>query len=143
MARYLATSVLALVLGGFWAHAGAATFAMVGGATEVSANVMAVSQKRISPHDVSVENVEAFKAQLRDDVPKGTSKGQVRAYLARLKINYRFVDPNPIKLDDSNHFQGRIDNIGMRKGFQTSLEFWIRLDKTDAVKGIDFSEIYR
>ncbi len=143
MARILATSVLALFLGGFWAHAGAATLAVTDGATEMPSKLVVASQKRISPHDVSVENVEAFKAQLRSDVPKGTPKGQVRAYLARLKINYRFVDPNPIKLDDSNYFQGKIDNIGMRSGFQTSLEFWIRLDKTDAVKGIEFSEVYR
>src|SRR5216684_1701933 len=46
--------------------------------------------ERILPSQVSLPNVETFQAQMRRDLPVGTPKEAVEAYLNQLKFRYEF-----------------------------------------------------
>jgi hypothetical protein len=46
----------------------------------------------IRPRDVTMTNVEAYEQQVVKDLPMGTPKKDVEAYLAREKIGGFFVD---------------------------------------------------
>src|SRR5690348_6144834 len=48
----------------------------------------------IPPDEVNLENLPLFEAQLRRDLPVGTAKEDVEAYLTRWTIRHSFVPPD-------------------------------------------------
>jgi len=96
---------------------------------EATNHVNAVDGHRMLAKEVRLSNVDAFEAQLRRDLPLGTSKADVEAYLAQLNIRHAYVGPH-------NAYQAVIDDIGMRQGFQASLDIWVSLDADEKVKEI-------
>jgi hypothetical protein len=118
-----------------------ASFADNGNSTEpLTASEAAMNEERISPSEVTLDNLEAFEAQVRRDLPIGTSKEDVEAYLTRCGLPYDFFGPSP--LYDGNSFQTTIENIGMRVVFMAHLFIRIRLDQHDKVKEIFFRVDY-
>ena len=116
----------------YWAGVkfAAVTFAL-GGAVWIL-DAKAADAARILPSAVTLSNVETFKEQLIRDIPIGTTKGDVEAYLTKWKIVHSFVDPG--SLIDENTFYGIIENIGVRMGlFPASLAIRIHVDAMDKV----------
>jgi hypothetical protein len=120
-----------------------ASFADNGNSTEpLTASEAAMNEERISPSEVTLDNLEAFEAQMRRDLPIGTSKEDVEAYLTRCGLRYDFVGLNPGYGPDANSFQTTIENIGIRVIFMAHLLIRIRLDQHDKVKEIYFRVDY-
>jgi len=118
-----------------------ASFADNGNSTKpLSVSEAAMNEKRISPSEVTLDNLEEYEAQVRRDLPIGTPKEDVEAYLTRCGLPYDSIGPNP--LYDANSFQTTIENIGIRVIFQASLFIRIRLDQQDKVKEILFRVDY-
>lgn len=90
--------------------------------------------------EVNLSNVKAYEAQFRHDVPIGTSKQRVGAYLAEQKIPHFFTEPN--SGSGENTFYGTIKNIGSRWGFPASLAIRIHLDSHEKVDKIWFHVDY-
>jgi hypothetical protein len=98
-------------------------------------------ETRILPNQVTVSNVEAFKEQMRRDLPVGTAKASVEEYLTRWKIPYDFFGP-AYGPSFGNTFQGRFPDIGYRLGiFPVDLNFRIYFDSDDKVREI-FFQVY-
>ena len=76
---------------------------------------------------VRLSNAASFEAQVRPDLPLGTHRGEVDAYLAQLNITHVYVAPH-------HAYQAAISDIGMRQVFQASLEVWIVLDVNEKVR---------
>lgn len=51
----------------------------------------AEGQKRIEPPQVNIRNYEQFIAQLKDDLPPGTSFRDVEKYLSNNKLDYGYA----------------------------------------------------
>ena len=107
-----------------------------------AADVLAVADERIHPSEVTLENVEAFQEQVRRDLPVGTAKKDVEEYLINWGIRHLYLEPVPIYGRYGNSFQCAIGYIGVRRGFDARLTFYIHLDGIDAVREISFSVKY-
>jgi hypothetical protein len=98
------------------------------------------SDARIMPNQVTLSNVEAFKEQMRGDLPVGTAKTTVEEYLARWKILHSFYGPE-YGPNFENTFGARIPDIGRRLGlFPVDLNIRIYLDSSDRLREISFRE---
>ena len=94
--------------------------------------------ERILTADVTLSNVDAFKEQVRRDLPLGTKKGEVDAYLKRWNFRYDFFEPNPVYGRNGNSFQAVLQDIGYRLIFPVDLLIRIHLDGNDEVSEIFF-----
>jgi hypothetical protein len=92
---------------------------------------------RIGASDVTLANLDAFKAQLQQDLPIGTPKHEVETYLTRGGFRHLFLD-NPVYGQYHKTFQVVLLDIGSRLGFTTTLNIWIHLDDGDRVREIAF-----
>ena len=100
----------------------------------------ALNQKRIEPDHVTIANRQIFQEQLRQDLPVGTSKKEVEAYLTRRGITHSLVRRGaPV---DANTFYAIIKNIGPAGAFVASLAIRIQLDDDDKVQRIWFRVDY-
>src|SRR5262245_26563336 len=91
------------------------------------------SDAQILPGQVTLSNVEAFKQQMRRDLPVGTPKAEVEEYLTRWKILHSFYGPayGPF----GNAFGARIPDIALRLGlFPSDLNIKIYLDASDRLR---------
>ncbi len=95
-------------------------------------------EMRILPKQVTLSNVEAFKEQMRRDLPPGTEKVDVEEYLTRWNILHSFYGPSPLYGANGNAFQGRIPNIGRLYLFPANLFIRIHLDSSERVREIFF-----
>lgn len=93
---------------------------------------------RILPSQVTLSNLEAFKEQVRRDLPLGTPQANVEAYLRRWNIPYDFFGPLPIYGPDGNSFRGKLSNIGRLDGYEVDLAIWIYLDANEKVERVEF-----
>jgi hypothetical protein len=92
---------------------------------------------RIGPNEVTVANVDAFKAQFQHDLPIGTPKDEVETFLTRSGFRHLFIGDH-IGVEFDNTFQVVLLDIGLTLGFTTTLNIWIHLDQADKVRSIDF-----
>ena len=83
-----------------------------------------------------MENVEAFQEQVRRDVPLGTAKADVEAYLTRWDIPHQYIGPRASYPPLGNSFYGLLEDIGYYHGFTPSLNVRIFLDDTNLVREI-------
>jgi hypothetical protein len=95
---------------------------------------------RIGARQVNLSNLDAFEAQIRHDIPRGTSKKAVEAYLVRERIPHGFADAS--YGDAGNEFYGTLKNIGIRLGFEANLAIRVRLDGAGKVDVISFRVDY-
>lgn len=98
----------------------------------------AQAQQRIPANKVTLGNVEAFEKQVARDLPVGTPKDNVEAYLIHEKITHSFYSSDPIYGPDGNTFQGTIRNIGVRLIFEGDLAIRIHLNAQDKVDKVWF-----
>ena len=103
--------------------------------------VSAAPARPISPNEVTLSNLDAFKAQMIRDLPTGTSKAEVEAYLGRSGMRCSFTDKH-WPGGWGNMFHCRISNIGLRGGFTADLAIKIHLDATDQVDNVFFKVDY-
>jgi hypothetical protein len=97
---------------------------------------------RIDPYEVNLSNLEAFKEQLRRDLPPGTPKEDVETYLTRWRIAHHFSGPNSPARSTRNIFYALIEDIAVLPIYRVSLQIDIRLDDHDSVKDIEFMTTY-
>lgn len=105
-------------------------------AQTTQARVTAATDERILPSDVTMDNHEAFQEQMRRDLPLGTAKADVEAYLTRWRIPYDFFGPNYGAL--GNSFHAVVEDLGMYHGYTPRLSAWIYLDDANLVREIRF-----
>ena len=103
-------------------------------------NSTAMTEKRISPSEVTLSNLDAFEAQMRRDLPIGTPKQDVEAYLTQSKIRHGFTEGRSGPFGPL--FQATIENIGRRVVFTASLAIRIHLDPDGKVDEITFRVEY-
>ena len=101
----------------------------------------ALGGKRVHPSEVSLSNVEAFEAQMRRDLPLGTPKANVEAYLKCWSIPYFFADADGTPT--GNAFYGTLMKIGKKSKFTGHLAIRIFLDEEDKIREIVFRIDYR
>ena len=99
-------------------------------------------RQRILPSQITLSNLTAFEAQTLRDLPTGTPRKDVEAYLTRWNIPYTFVGYGPIYGPDGNSFLAALKNIGRFNIFTADLEVWIHLDGDEKVRGVDFRVTY-
>lgn len=75
--------------------------------------------ERISPKDVTWENVPIFEEQVRRDVPIGTATDDVLSYLRRQEIKHTFHIPD--KTVNKNTILAVLENLGRKGPFLVSL----------------------
>ncbi len=92
----------------------------------------------IPANEVHFTNLKAFEAQIRRDLPVGTSKAVVEDHLRRIGIPHFYAD----KGSGGDTFYGTIKNIGARMGFEASLAVRIHLDAKGNVDKIWFRVDY-
>jgi hypothetical protein len=85
---------------------------------------------------VTLAKVHLFEAQVRKDLPIGTSRHAVEAYLDRARINHHYFDSDYAVDANSIHFI--IKNIGERWGYTANLQGWVYLDPHERVRVIKF-----
>jgi hypothetical protein len=116
-----------------------ASFADNGNSTEpLTASEAAMNEERISPSKVTLDNLEAYKAQVRRDLPIGTPKEEVETYLTRGGIPHDYFGAYPIYGRNGNSFQGTLKNIGTYLIFRANLLIRILLDDQNKVRQIIF-----
>lgn len=98
---------------------------------------------RILPSMVNLSNVEAFKEQTKRDLPPGTPKAAVEAYLTRWKIRCSFVPPSGLFKRFANSYHCSLRDIGLRAIFWAWLSIWIHLDNDDKLREIKFDIRYK
>ena len=98
------------------------------------------SLSRILPKDVSLANLAAFEKQFSADLPVGTSKEAVEAYLLRWELPHEFAGRNSPA--DRNTFFARMENIGLRLSFPASLVIKVHLSEMDRVERIEYRTDY-
>jgi len=96
----------------------------------------AAIEERILPSEVTLENHDAFMDQLHRDLPLGTAKQDVEAYLARWEIPYYFLDARYGSFGNAYH--AVLEDLGWYQGFTTRLNVWIHLDDTNLLREIRF-----
>lgn len=81
---------------------------------------------------------------MRHDIPLGTPRSKVEAYLSQQNIPHGFAEPEPALIDQNiqNAFYGTIKGIGVRWGFPASLAIRIHLDGNEKVDKIWFRVDY-
>jgi hypothetical protein len=99
-----------------------------------------MNEKRLEPQDVTMANREEYEAQLRRDLPIGTAKRDVEAYLTRQGITHSFAGRGA--LVDENTVYAILKNIGQAGPFVASLAIRIQLDADDKVARIWFRVDY-
>ena len=97
---------------------------------------------RILPSEVTHENLYAFQEQTRRDLPVGTAKQDVEAFLTRLNIRHTYLPPDSGYLEYGNSFHAVLDDLGWYQGFAVKLYIWIHLDDTNLVREIRFRTSY-
>ena len=95
-----------------------------------------LTEERILPNEVTLDNLEAFQEQMRRDLPVGTPKADVGAYLARWDISHHFFGTNYGSL--GNSFHAVLEDLGIYHGYTPRLNAWIDLDDTNLVREIRF-----
>ena len=95
---------------------------------------------RLLADQVDLENVEAFKAQVRRDLSVGTTRTEVENYLTRWSVPYDFFDSKYGAL--GNSFHGVIEDLGMYYGFTAKLNIWVYLDNKNTVRETTFRITY-
>jgi len=103
---------------------------------------MPMGRQHILSNQITISNLAVFEAQTLRDLPTGTSKKDVEAYLALWNIPHTFFGSDPIYGKDGNCFMLAFKNIGTVNIFTASLQVWIPLDENDKVRGIDFRVSY-
>jgi hypothetical protein len=111
-------------------------------APQVTPSETDANMARIMPSDVTLDNLSDYEAQVRRDLPIGTPKGEVEAYLDHYNIPHSFIPPNTVYPPASNSFQATLENIGVRIIFPAGLLMKIFLDDQDKVREITFHVEY-
>ena len=101
-----------------------------------------VSAEHIPANGVNWSNMSSFQKQVEFDLPIGTSKEQVEAYLRREKIPYFFADAGYGEKTGGNAFYGTLKHIGRRAGFDASLAIRIHIGASNKVDKVWFRTDY-
>jgi len=99
--------------------------------------------RSILPSDVTLANVEAFQEQMQRDLPVGTAKQDVEAYLTHWEIPHTYIGGDPANLEYANSFHAALSDIGSRNFLRASLSIWITHDQDDKLRDIWFSVRYK
>ncbi len=100
------------------------------------------SSTPIAGPDFSRFNLSSFERQVRHDLPVGTSKDAVDAYLTKLKIGHSYVgEKNDFGIADHT-FYTIVEDFTWFLHITVDLETEIHLDKNEKVDGIKFNVRY-
>lgn len=97
----------------------------------------------IHPNQVTLDNMEAFEIQVRRDLPIGTDKEDVEAFLTNWSIEYEYFAPDYGSEHYANSYRIVLSNIGTRVFFPASLIIYIHLDESDMIREIVFRDHYK
>ena len=100
---------------------------------------------QIAPTSVTLENVERYEEQVRQELPIGTPKEAVEAYLRRIAVTHSFVPASAVN-PFGNTFNALIENIGrtaVGPGLfaNANLEIHVHLDDNERVDRIEFNVV--
>lgn len=90
--------------------------------------------KRVSPGEVTWENVDRYELQVRDDLPVGTPANKVVEYLDFWKLKHIVVDMD--RTASRKLIHAVIDDLGRRGPFRASLSIYFELfdDKVETIR---------